>query len=399
MALIRKSIDEETTELADIYDSLIAPKKIWRSHNNKLYLALRSFSAGKVGLTDAAIALRSRFNPLYCEDIDLYSAAKLVGTDLKQGTGSMVRITIFNKDTTRQKVLRGGDYNYRSVPGTVFWFQVQNDYVFDPEEERIVFAISEEKGSFPVLRNTDIKLFRTDGAEIDPMFSFSCEDNSGQLGYKDETLYDFRARILTDADRQDHLKELELKIRNLPSILECNLIFNADTLPQEYDGITLAGKELLITITGVPTDKIAELVVKEVLYITHMVDPDNVIYYRNELYINGKYPVYFRYHAAFDFSLAIAYQYDKDKLKPVQVEDAVKALFRPYRQMATHLDIFSEGDAYRILGNLNLPNVKILDAGIINSDGKEVSFICVPKTRLPNLTDIQFTAVEIGGRM
>jgi hypothetical protein len=399
MALVSKSVDEETTELADVYDSLVAPKKIWRNHNNKLYLALRSFGAGKAGLVDAAITLRNRYSPLYCEDIDLYSTAKLVGTDFKHGTGSIVYITIFNKDTAGQRLLQKGVYNYQSVSGMMFRFQIPDDYLFDPEEKRVTAAISAEKGIFPVLQNADIKLFRSDGAVIDPVFVFSCEDNSGQLGYKDETPLDFRVRILSDANRQDHIKELELKIRNLPNIFECNLVINESVEPQEYDGILLAGKELLITITGVPTDEIAELTAKEVLYATHMVDPGNVVYYHNELYAGGKYPVYFRYHDTTDFSLAVSYQYDQDKLKQPQIEDTVKALFKPYRQTVTHLDTFSEGDAYRILEKLNLPNVKILDASIINSSGAEVSFIRIPKTKLPRLTDIQFTAVETGGRM
>jgi len=399
MALAVRSIEEETTRLADAYDSLIKPKKIWRDHNNKLYLALRSFAAGMVGLVDAALALRDRYDPRYCDDIDLYSTAKLVGTDFKRGTGSIVRIAIFNKSAAERKVLREGVYNYQSVSGMVFRFQMQNDCMFDPEEQRTVAAISAEKGSFPVMQNADIKLFRADGEKIDPAFSFSCEDNAGQLGYPDETPFDFRARILSDADRQDHIRELELKIRNLPGIFECNLVINEDTRPQEYDGITLAGKELLVTITGVPTDEIAELVAKEVLYATHMVDPANVVYYRNELYVNGKYPVYFKYHDTTDFSLAVSYQYDQDKLKPAQIEGAIEALFKPYRQMATHLDAFSESNAYKILEGLSLPNVRILDASVINSSGEEVPFVRVPKTRLPRLTGIQYMAEQIGGRM
>jgi hypothetical protein len=82
----------------------------------------------------------------------------------------------------------------------------------------------------------------------------------------------------------------------------------------------------------------------------------------------------------------------------MQIEDVIKELFKPYSRMVTHLDVFSEGDTYRILENLNLPNVKILDANVFNSLGEEVAFVRVPKTRLPHLTDIQFTAVEIGVR-
>jgi hypothetical protein len=397
MALKAKSIDEETTELADVYDGLIAPKKLWRDHNNKLYLVLRAYAAGKVGLNDVALALHNRYDPRYCEDIDLYATAKLVGTDFKKGTGSLLRITISNKDTEDQKVFAAGIYNYQSVTGMVFSFEAASDYVFDPEGTKIVFAISQAKGGYKVGSNADIKLYRPDGVAIDKAFVFSCEDNAGQLGYLDEDAFDFRTRILNDADRQDHIKELELAIRNLPNIFECNLTFNGTTEPVEYDGLTLLPRELLITITGVPTGKMAELVAEEVCYATHKISEDQVVYYEHPLYVGGKYPVYYKYHDRVRFSLAITYQYDSTKLKPVQVEDAISALFKPYTQMVTHIGTFSEKTAYEVLSALQLPNVAVLDADVLNSGGEEVPYIRIPATRLPCLTGIVFTPVDTGG--
>jgi hypothetical protein len=396
MALKSKSIDEETTELADVYDGLIAPKKIWRGHNNKLYLILRAYAAGKVGLNDVALALRSRFDPLYCDDFDLYSTAKLVGTDFKNGTGSLLRLTISNKDTEEQKTLAAGIYNYQSTTGMVFSFEIADDYAFDPEEAKIVYAISQTKGSYEVGANADIKLYRSDSKAIDGAFVFSCEDNSGCLGYLDEDAFSFRTRILNDADRQDHIKELELAICNLPNIFECNLTFNGKTEPADYDGIILQPKELLITVTGVPTSEIARLVVEEVCYATHKINDEQVVYYENPLYTEGKYPVYFKYHDKTDFSLSITYEYDSTKLKTTQVEDAINALFKPYTRMVTHIDVFSEETAYKVLSSLNMPNVKILDADVLNSSGEGVPYIRIPATRLPHLTGIVFTPVNTG---
>jgi len=396
MALRVKSIDEETTELADVYDDLMKPKKLFRSHNNKLYLALRAYAAGKIGLNDAALALHNRFDPLYCEDIDLYSTAKIVGTEFKQGTGSILRITILNKSSSSSNILTAGTYNYLSASGTIFSFQLSNDLEFSPEESRVIMAISREKGSFPVDDIASIKLFHSDNNTIDPAFLFSCESNTGQLGYPDETPFDFRTRILNDASRQDHIRELELKIRNLPNIFECNIVINDDVMPQEYDGLMLAPKELLITITGVPTNEIANLVCGHVVYDTHQIDPNDVVYYYNELLLNGRHPVYYRYHDTTDFSLAITYQYDASKLKPTQVESAINSLFKPYTRMVTHQDEVAEKDIYKLLENLNLPNVKILNADIFNSGGGQVPFVRIPKTKLPRLTGIIFTAIEWG---
>jgi hypothetical protein len=396
MALKSKSIDEETVELTDIYDGLIAPRKVWRNHNNKLYLILRAYAAGKVGLNDAALALRNRYNPLYCDDLDLYSTAKLVGTDFKKGSGSLLRITIFNKDTEEQKILTAGTYSYQSAAGMVFSFETANDYSFDPEETKIVSAISQLKGSYEVGTNTGIKVYRSDGAVIDAAFVFSCEDNSGQLGYPDEDAFDFRTRILNDADRQDHIKELELAIRGLPNIFECNLKFNGKTEAAEYDGIVLQPRELLITITGVPTGEIARLVVEEVCYATHKINDEQVVYYENSLHVDGKYPVYFKYHDKTDFSLSITYQYDSTKLKSEQVEGVISTLFKPYTRMVTHIDTFSEETAYKTLSALNMPNVKILDADVLDDGGEGVPYIRIPATRLPHLTGIVFTPIDTG---
>jgi len=396
MALQVKSIDEETTELADIYDELMKPKKLFRNHNNKLYLVLRAYAAGKVGLTDAALALHNRFDPLYCEDVDLYSIAKLVGTDYKHGTGSILRITIFNKSISESKILASGVYSYLSANGMVFSFQLPNDLEFSPEEIMVVSAISGEKGAYLVGDIASIKLFRSDNALIDPNFVFSCESNNNQLGYTDETPFDFRTRILTDANRQDHIQELELKIRNLPNIFECNIVVNAGIIPQEYDGLLLAPKELLITITGAPTDEIANLVCEHVIYDTHQVNPDDVVYYVNDLLLNGRHPVYFRYHGTTNFSLAIAFQYDAGKLKASQIEDTITYLLKPYTQMVTYQDEVAEKDIYKILEKVNLPDVKILNVDVVNADNEPVPFVRIPKTKLPHLTGIVFTAVERG---
>jgi len=392
-----KSIDEQTKDLADIYDDLIAPKKIWRNHNNKIYLIFRSIAAGLVGLIDAALALRNRFNPLYCDDLDLYSTAKIVGTNFKHGTGSILRIIVKNDDDV-ENILLPGIYNYMSASGQVFYFEVTTPLgiVFEPHQERVIMAISREKGSFHVGDNASINLFRTDGQNINHVFLFSCEDNSGQLGYEDESAFDFRIRILNDANRQDHVQELELAIRNLPNIFECNLVINEGTEPQRYDGLLLGPKELLVTITGVPTNDLADIICEKVLYDTHKEDENNVVWYENPLYINGRRPVYYREHTLTKFSMTIKYQYDIQTLKPSQIEDAINTLFKPLTRTVTHQGIFSEGDAYRTLESLNLPNVRILNVELFDEEGNQASYIRIPKTRLPRLTEITFVPVETG---
>jgi hypothetical protein len=404
MALINKSADELVTEMVDTYDGLLKendpskPIRVWRNKNNKLYMVFISIGAAFSHVLDAILALRNRFNPLHCDDSDLQSTALMVGTHPRLGAGSILNITIKNKSTTEQKMFTAGVYNYMSVSGMLFYFQQLNDYLFDPNEIVQLSAISRERGGFHVMQISSIKLFRNDGQPIDSTFVFSCADNNGQLGYPDEDAFAFRQRLLNDGNRQDHIEELELKIRNLPNIFECNLIYNQDVQPSEYDGITLLPMELLVIITGVPTDEMAKLVVEDVIYTTHQVDEDKVVYYESMYYINGKVPVYYKNHDTTDFALEITYQYDQQKLKSEQVETVINALLDRYVHAVTHVDTINEEIFYSLLGKLDLPNTKVLDIDIIVS-GEQVPYLPVPRTRLPHLTGVTFYPVEIEGNV
>jgi hypothetical protein len=396
MELVAKSLDEITSDICDVYDAFIAPKRIYRGNNNKLYLFFRACSAGIKVILDVVLALRARFDPLRCSDGDLYSVAKLVGTDFLKGSGSAVRITVENTSDTDAKTLLAGVYHYNSITGMVFSFNLLTDAVLAPGAFNSITAVSRDKGSYPVADNASITVYRLDGYPIDEYFAFSSEDNSGYLGYEDEDALSFRQRILSDVDRQDHIKELETSIRNLPNIFECGLKFNPDTLPVEYDGVTLAPMELLITITGLPSEEMAELVVSHVPYSTHQVDPDNVVYYRSDLYVNGKYPVYFRYHGKTDFALEIMYQYSSRKMKKELVEAAFNKALNGYRNSVTHVGMITEPDIYARLAALSLPNVVALDVNLMEDD-TQVPYVSIPTTRTPNLTGVEYTSIDLDG--
>jgi hypothetical protein len=391
-----KSLDEVTSDICDAYDSLVAPKRIWRNNNNRLYLFFRACAAGVKLILDVVLALSNRFDPLRCSDDDLYSVAKLVGTDFQKGSGSAVRVSIANTSLLETKTLFAGVYNYASVSGMIFSFTLSTDASFPPETRNSISAVSREKGSYAVGDNASITLYRSDGYSIDKAFKFSCEENSGSLGYPDEDAISFRKRVLSDTGRQDHLRELELKIKSLPNIYECGLIFNPEREPAEYDGVVLAPLELLITVTGSPSDEMAELVAKDVVYSTRMVDPANVVYYRNSQYINGRYPVYFRYHAKTDFALEIEYQYSSTKMKKAQVEAELNRLLGVYQNSVKHVDIIKEIDIYERLAAAGIPDVAALNVNII-SDGAQIPYLRVPSTRVPNLTSVAYVSLDIMG--
>jgi hypothetical protein len=396
MEVVAKSLDEITSEVCDVYDALIAPKRIWRDNNNKLYLFFRACSAGVKLILDAVLALRGRYNPQHCSDDDLSATAKLVGTAFRQGSGSALRITVANTSDIDVKTLMAGAYSYQSVSGMAFLFTLLSDRELVPGAFNAVTAVSSEKGSYAVGDNASITVTRVDGAPIDGAFKFSCEDNSGSLGYPDESAVEFRSRVLNDVNRQDAIKELELKIRNLPNIFECGLRFNPGVLPVVYDGIVLAPLELLITITGTPSDDLAKAVAESVMYSTHKVDPANVVHYHNDLYVGGKYPVYFRYHGKSEFTLEIVHQYDSRKHSGGQVEAEFNRLLSVYKNAVTHVDRITERDIYNRLAEAGLPSVTALDVNIF-VDGDPVSYLEVPATRVPHLAGVVYVGVDISG--
>jgi hypothetical protein len=396
MEVAVKSLDEVTSAICDAYDSLIAPKRIKRSDNNKLYLFFRACAAGIKLLLDVVLALRNRFDPQRCSDDDLFSTAKLTGTDFRQGSGSVVRITVYNSHTMEAKTLAAGTYNYTSVTGMVFSFYLPMDVSLAPASSNTASAVSREKGSFPVGDNASITLYRDDGQAIDKAFKFSCENNQMSLGYPDEDAVSFRKRILNGSDQQDHLKELEIKIKSLPDIFECGLTFNPEDEDVEYDGEILKPLELLITITGYPSSDLAELVVRDVLYHTHMVDPANVVYYYNDRYINGRYPVYFRYHGRADFSLEIEYQYSSRKMKKAQVEAEFDRLLGVYRNAVVHLDVVREADIIGQLALADIPDVAVLSVEMF-SDGARVPYLRIPATRVQNLASVDYESIDLIG--
>jgi len=401
MALVSKSLDEITTGMIDDYDAMLEettqrPLRVWRNNNNKLYLIFRGIANGFKLVLDTVLALKNRFDPLYCDVSDLYSTCKLVGTEFKEGKGSIVQITITNKSAQETKELLAGIYDYRSVSGVIFSFQMPTKYIFQPEEEKIISAISEVKGSYRVEANKSIKLVSREGNSIDPSLQFSCEDNINRLGYPDESDMDARERILYDVNRQDHLQELELKIRNLPNIFECNLILNASEASAFYDEVPFGPRELLVVLTGAPSNDVARLIADEVLYATCQVDPAQVVYYENDLYIDGKYPVYYMEHGKTNFSMEITYQYDKTKIKPVQIEADIDKLFEDYTKAVQHIDNFSIAMVHSVLQDVKLPSVTILEAVIYDTDAVKTSFLRIPKTRLPHLTGINYLPQEVG---
>jgi hypothetical protein len=390
------SIDEVLTILEDAFDTLVAPKSIKRVDTNKLHLAFKADAAGFKTLNDSVLALSQRFQPLLCDESDLEDVASIVGSSLRPGKASMLAVTVTNNDVAAAHSLDVGVYQYTSVSGEVFSMSLLSAYSLAALESKVYYFSSVDIGMFHVSNIAVASIVRYDGTTINNNLSFSCADNQAYLGYDAETINEFRTRVSSVNDRDDIISEIESAIKALPEIYECNIIFNATAAPQVYDGITLAVKEMLIVLTGNATENVAKAVASRCHYPTHIVNVLLVAYYFNALYIGGKYPVYYMNHGKTQYNANIAYTYDSSKIKRTVAEAGMTALLASLTGANTHVDTVTELDVYQKLDSSSLVSVNVLNVDLLVG-GSPVSYVTIPKTKIPQLVTINYTATDTFG--
>jgi len=390
------SFDEILTLIEDAFDANVAPKRLVRNNDNKMHLMFKADAKGYAVVNEMVMALSQRFDPELCDTSDLQHIAKIIGTRKIEGKASAVGITAKNSSTTASDTLAAGTYQFTSASGERFTFTVDVDRPFSASESKVYYALSQDAGAFRVTSMAYASVSRADGESIPSNFTFSCADNLGYLGRDEETDLEFRRRLISSSDRDDIINEIETAIKSIPGVYECNCVFNALNTQATYDSIELGPKELLVIITGVATDELASAVASRCHYATHMVNAQQVVYYDSPLYVNERYPVYFKYHDTVDYTMTVAYSYDSSKIKQAQAEIELGAILDKLRGQNTHVDKVTEKDVYDLLGNSGIVSVSILNVDLAIG-GTPVSYVPVPKTRLPNLTGVVFLATDENG--
>lgn len=388
-----RSIDEILEIIENAFDASIAPKTVVRNNRNKMHLMFKADAAGYAVLNRSVLSLSQRFNPELCDESDLDTVGKIVGTERIAGKASSLQITAANSSLASNATLAAGTYQYRSSSGEVFAFAVPTDKLFAPSESKVYYAMSVDIGAYRVLSVLNATLTRADGVSIPSDFIFSCSDNMRLLGRAEEDSLAFRKRLISAADRDDIVNEIELAIKDIPNIYECNCLFNHGIIDAVVDGITLKPRELLIVITGVPTEDLASAVATRCHYLTHMVDEANVVYFESPRLVGGRYPVYFKYHDTTDYTISVAYSYDSTKVKQAQAEAGIGAALEGLMEQNTHADTITEKDVYDALENIDLVSVSILNVDLAVG-GASVPYVAVPRTRVPRLTAVAYTGTD-----
>lgn len=388
--------NEALTILCDSFDELIAPRVIARSNTNIIYLMFKAVAKGFEIINNVAVTLSNKFNPASCSVEDLESVAKLVGTERLYGSATGLAITVMNNSESEVTTLLAGEYSYQLEEEVIFYFTVSQDTAIAVGSFIQVLAITKRIGKFPVTAQAtiEVKGKDSDGESIDipSDLNFSCSDNFALLGTEAETDLAFRKRILYDTTRQDTITELETKIRNLPYIFDCKIVFNQSPASLVYDDITIPPYYMLLMISGDVKPEVAQLIAKSGIYPTVMTDATKYVDYVNRAFADGYMRIYYSPFGFYDYNVSIIYKADSNYTSAGIVEGTMRSHLYTVFNTNVHSDIVTEQDIYNALENLNISGIRILSVEMsVNSS--RVNYLSVPRTRIPRMSSISFSEV------
>lgn len=390
--------NEALTSLCDTFDSMIAPRVIARSNSNVIYLLLKAFAKGWEVINNVCVALDSKFDPKNCSDADLESVAFLVGTERRKGASSGLSVTAVNNDEINAHSLPAGKYTYYLDADTAFTLTLTVSVSVPANGSVTLMLLSEEAGSYHVTAQSNITLSAQNslGQELTlPLeLQFANADNQELLGYVDETNLEFRRRILSDTDRQDTIRELELKLRNLPYVFDCNILFNQTTSNVSVGTYTIPPYYMLILLSTAKYDaEIASIIASSAIYPTVSVaEVSHEIDYVSPVFATGSYAVFVNDFDRKDFQATVTYSADPNYISAEQAEKAMRTGLFSQINSNKHTDRITSEDFYNIINSLELKGVTVL--GIQFTEGVQSRvYVDFLKTEIANLTSITFLEV------
>ena len=382
--------NEILTGLCDIFDSLISPRTMLRSNTNIFYLILKAISKGYEVINNICVALSHKFDPANCAEEDLISVADLVGTEKLAGSSSGLEIIISNP-TENAVILPADFYTYALDDDTSFIFEILEATTLEAGETLSVIAMSENVGVYEVTAQESITVTRRNG-DVPSELKFSCEDNVNLLGEPAETDLAFRERVMTDTTRQDTIKELEMKLRNLPYLFDARIVFNNTIANMQVGSYTLPPFVMLIFFNGAPRNQIAEVVASSGIYPTLETADAVTVKYASEVFASGSYDVFITPFAQTHYKIKVNYQLDHTYNTTDKVEAEIKSFLLKRFRGHVHYDYIKETDVYEALSSLTMAGVNILNVDFAQS-GVDVPFVEVPITDIPYLDDVLFAEV------
>ena len=382
-----KTFDSILTGICDFFDELISPKTMARTNTNIFYLIFKAIAKGIEIINNVCVVLSNKFDPKNCSDDDLTSSADMVGTERYSGSASGLRITITNNGEVTA-VLLAGIYTYALDDDTKFEFEVMNDTAIASGSYISFIAMSEEIGSYLVTEQTDITVESVQPIPSD--FTFSCGNNSALLGTSEETDLEFRKRICSKTDRQNALVELEDEIKNLPYIFDCRIKFNDTVAEEEYDGIIIPAFTALICYSGEIKKELAEKVCSKIICPTLQTINSVAVQYEDPIFISGSHTVYFTPFNKTLYGVEIIYKINNTYANDYDIQNEIRTALFNHFVSEVHIDYVKEDDVYNLIEELGISGIELLGVNL-KYNGNNVNYIEVPKTRIPELTQVIFT--------
>ena len=380
--------NEILTELCDSFDALITPRTIARSNTNIIYLIFKAIAKGYEVINNVCVTLSHKFDPAFCSEEDLVSVASLVGTEKLKGSASGLEIIIAN--TSEDSVtLLAGFYSYALDDDTSFIFEMLEDTTLQAGETLSVISMSQQIGTYPVTAQESIEVKALTGTVPDGL-EFSCTDNTTLLGTPAETNLAFRERILTDTTRQDSIKELEIKLKNLPYLYDAKVKFNNSMLNYSMDGYTIPPYTMAIFFNGSPRNEIAEIVASNSIYPTLQTADSVTVRYLSEVFVDGSYDVNIIPFKNTNYVINVHLKIDQTYITYEEAHAKIKAFLLKNFRGHVHTDYVKENDVYDALKDLSIAGIEILNIDFLQG-GSQIPYVSVPLSRIPYLENVTFT--------
>lgn len=381
--------NEALEQLCDWFDEEIAPTKLGRSNTNVIYLLLKAMAKGWEVINNTCFLLNTKFNPKLCSNEDLESIAKLVGTAKLKGSKSGLYVTVANVGDA-EEVLPTGTYTYVLDEENIFTKKITTPITLAANQSEVLVFLSNKNGAVYVTAQSSLKVsgVDTDGVDIEipENLSFSCIDNADSLGLVDETNNEFRTRILEDTNRVSTISQLETELKNLPSIFDCKLYFNASETDVQAFGYTVKPFHLLIFANGDVGEDFAETIVNHTFYPT--VATDTYIEYKSETLAAGAYKIYYAPFAKKQFGVSLTLLIDTIYTEMYTATTEIRKVLIPAFNLNKHIDYVTEKDIYDALKD-KIVGVQILNVSLMVDD-IEVPYVSFNSGELPRLNSIIF---------
>ena len=375
------------TKLCDDFDELISPRTMSRTNTNIIYLIFKAIAKGYEIINNVCVTLSHKFDPVNCSEEDLVSVASLVGTERYAASASGLDIVVTNP-TESAITLLAGMYTYEFESDLTFSFEVLQDTTIAANQFLTFIAMSSQTGSYPVTAQTEITV--TSNRTINSDLKFSCTNNEALLGTAEESILNFRKRILEGYGQQDSLVELETRLKNLPYLFDCRLKYNATDDDITYDGITIPPFTLAVFYSGSPRNEIAEVLADSIICPTVNGTGAVEVTYTSEVFADGSFSYYLIPFGKEHFSIEVLYTVDETYISQYDAESEMQIALIQHFIPEVHKDFIKEDEVYDVLAGLNIQGVDILAVNL-KQNGSAVNYVSVPASRIAVLdTPVQF---------